>query len=108
MRALTILRAAQKKGRHITVPAPVVLEWWRGQHGPAATLLSSIGTVEPLTHRLARIAGAGLEAVRGSSAIDAAVMASAAQRGDEVYTSDFDDLEALRGYFRGVPRVHRI
>ena len=30
---------------------------------------------------------------------DALVMASAAQRGDIVYTSDFGDLDRLRSYF---------
>ena len=34
-----------------------------------------------------------------SSPIDAIVMASAAQRGDLVYTSDVGDLEKLRSYF---------
>lgn len=35
-------------------------------------------------------------------------MASAAQRGDIVYTSDFDDLELLRTYFQAVSRVLRV
>jgi len=34
--------------------------------------------------------------------IDAIVMASAASRGDVVYTSDFDDLERLRSFFPSV------
>jgi hypothetical protein len=35
----------------------------------------------------------------GATAIDAVVMASAAQRGDVVYTSDFDDLNHFRRVF---------
>jgi hypothetical protein len=35
-------------------------------------------------------------------------MASAAQRGDVVLTSDFDDLDRLRAHFRAVPRVFRV
>jgi predicted nuclease of predicted toxin-antitoxin system len=40
--------------------------------------------------------------VRGASAVDAIVMASAAARGDVVYTSDFDDLMRLRAHFPAV------
>jgi hypothetical protein len=39
--------------------------------------------------------------------VDAAVMASAALRGDVVYTSDVDDLEQLREHFPSV-RVLRV
>ena len=42
---------------------------------------------------------------RSATTIDAIVMASAARRGDIVYTSDFEDLERLRAHFRAVPRV---
>jgi hypothetical protein len=48
---------------------------------------------------LARIAGTALKATRGGNAIDAIVMASAAQRGDVVYTSDVPDLQALARSF---------
>jgi len=34
--------------------------------------------------------------------VDAIVMASAASRGDVVYTSDFEDLTRLRAHFRSV------
>jgi hypothetical protein len=54
------------------------------------------------------LAGEALAAVAGSTAIDAIVMASAAQRGDLVYTSDIDDLERLRVHFSAVPRVLRM
>lgn len=79
----------------ITVPAPVVVEWWRGQRGPIGRLLDAVH-VEPLTEELARIAGAALAATGpGPSVVDAVVMASAAQRGDRVYTADIADLERL-------------
>ncbi len=37
--------------------------------------------------------------MKGATAIDAIVMASAAQRGDLVVTSDVHDLERLRSFF---------
>jgi hypothetical protein len=40
--------------------------------------------------------------VRDAKTVDAIVMASAASRGDVVYTSDVDDLERLRAYFPAV------
>jgi hypothetical protein len=58
--------------------------------------------VEPTTEELARVAGAALNATAGRNAIDAIVMASAAQRGDVVYTSDVPDLELLSRVFPAV------
>jgi len=46
-----------------------------------------------------------MAAIRGATFIDAVVMASAAARGDVVYTSDADDLTRLHAHFRGVRRV---
>lgn len=108
------LQAAHQDGRLITVPVPVLVEWWRGGQGRQRHILDSV-ELEPLADSLAKLAGEGLSAVlqaspRGPtpSAVDAVVMASAAQRGDIVYTSDFDDLELLRSYFRAVPKVLRV
>jgi len=49
-----------------------------------------------------RDTGEALAAVKGATSIDAIVMASAAQRGDVVYTADVSDLAKLAGYFRAV------
>ena len=58
--------------------------------------------VEPLTDALARLAGECLARIGGATTVDAIVMASAAQRGDAVYTSDVVDLERLRAFFPAV------
>ena len=86
----------------------MVLEWWRGQRGPAARILDR-AIVEPLSHELATIAGAALaECGDGPSVVDAVVVASAARRGDLVYTSDIDDLTRVRdAAFPGV-RILRV
>jgi hypothetical protein len=57
---------------------------------------------EPLSPALAKVAGEALAAIKGATPIDAIVMASAAQRGDVVYTADVSDLARLAGYFRAV------
>jgi len=82
----------------ITVPAVVVAEWWRlgRKEKERAQILRSV-IVEPTIEHVARLAGAAMTALPSAQTIDALVMACAAQRPNEiVYTSDPDDLEALR------------
>jgi predicted nucleic acid-binding protein len=93
-------RATEQKVR-ITVPAAVVTEWWRSRNDIRERILAGV-RVEPLSEGLARVAGEALAAVKGATPIDAIVMASAAQRGDVVYTADVADLAKLAGYFRAV------
>ena len=98
-RAAALVESARARGARVTVPAAVIVEWWRGQRGPVARLLDAFD-VDPLERDLAKIAGHALaRAPAGPSAVDAIVMASAAQRGDTVLTGDTDDLEALRAVF---------
>jgi predicted nucleic acid-binding protein len=93
-------RAAEQKVR-ITVPAAVITEWWRSRTDTRERILAAV-RVELLSESIAKIAGKALAAVRGATSIDAIVMASAAQRGDVVYTADVSDLTKLASYFRGV------
>jgi hypothetical protein len=58
--------------------------------------------VEPVDTELAKLAGSAIATIRGATAIDALVMASAARRGDVVYTSDVGDLQRLCSYFPAV------
>lgn len=98
-RAISVVEAAKHEGGAVTVPVAVVVEWWRGQRGPAAHLLDAF-VVEPLTWDIAAAAGEALGRVTtGPSVVDAVVMASASRRGDTVLTSDRDDLERLRQEF---------
>jgi hypothetical protein len=67
-------------------------------------ILASV-QIEPLSEMIAKLAGEALAKVRDVDFVDAAVMASAARRGDIVYTSDRDDLDRLWTHFRGVRRI---
>ncbi|MCC6665431.1 MAG: PIN domain-containing protein [Polyangiaceae bacterium] len=96
-----LVERAMTRGLPITVPADVVAEWWRGRTDLREAILESVD-VEPLTEALAKLAGEALAAVRGATPVDAIVMASAATRGDVVFSSDIGDLERLRAYFPGV------
>ncbi|MGO8996647.1 MAG: PIN domain-containing protein [Polyangiaceae bacterium] len=100
-RVWEIYRTAMLDGVPITVPAAVVIEWWRGRTDVRERILAGV-RVEPLHSALAQAAGEALASVKSASPIDAVVMASAASRGDVVYTSDTGDLEKLRRYFPGV------
>jgi hypothetical protein len=101
LRIRQIVELARERDQTITVPADVVAEWWRGPTDFRKAILDSVD-VEPLTLRLAQIAGEALGAVPGATIVDAIVMASAASRGDIIYSSDLDDLEKLRRVFPGV------
>ncbi len=96
-----VLATAIRDHVRVTVPSAVVVEWWRGRTDLAEDILAAMD-VEPLDLDLAQRAGAALAAVPGATTVDAIVMASAARRGDIVYTSDFDDLDRLRAHFRSV------
>ncbi len=102
-RLLVHLKEAQSRGLDLTVPTVVVAEAWRG--GPRSariSMLLSACIVEPLLEGLARSAGEAMAAVRGSTPIDAIVMASAATRNDRVLTTDPEDLQRLRKTFATV------
>lgn len=100
-RAEELLLMAREQRIVPVVPADVIVEWWRGRSDRREAILALVN-IEPLSQKLARVAGEALAAVSGATAIDAVVMASAASRGDVVLTSDVQDLERLRRYFPSV------
>lgn len=80
----------------ITVPTPVISEWWRGASRRHFEKILEGLTVEPFDEQLAKAVGETLAAVDGSTFVDAVVMVSASLRGDTVYTSDPRDLFRIR------------
>lgn len=99
---LRMVGAAMMAGERITVPTVVLAEWWRGTPSRRMRELLAGLVIEPLEPRVARIAGEAIGAIRGATVVDAIVMASAAQRGDTVFTSDVEDLERLQRHFPAV------
>ena len=100
-RAWAIYRRLRERKARVTIPAPVLGEWWRARTDLRDAICLS-AHLEPLTATIARLAGEALAAVPRATTIDAFVMSSAALRGDVVLTSDFEDLERLRKYFPAV------
>jgi len=102
-RVMVHLKEATLRGIGLTVPSVTITEVWRGGARSARlAMLFEACNVEWLDDSLARIAGEAMGKVKGAAAIDAIVMASAAQRGDSVLTSDSGDLIRLRSYFPAV------
>ncbi len=97
-RMARIYTTAVADGLLVTVPAIVLTEWWRGRSDAAETLLRGL-RIELIDAELGKLAGEALATIEGATAVDAIIMASAARRGDVVYTSDVHDLERLREYF---------
>jgi hypothetical protein len=93
-----LLKACKLSRATITIPASVVAEWWRGSH---RAVLEG-GVVEALSSELAEAAGLLLATTGGKNSVDAAVVASAAKRGDIVATGD---LAALRELAHGLKNV---
>ena len=100
-RAWNVYREARNQKVPVTVPTVVIAEWWRGRSDAREHVKSAL-LVELLSEPLARVAGEAIAKVADATAVDAIVMASAASRGDVVYTSDLEDLEKLRAFFPGV------
>jgi len=97
-----IWHVAVADGVRITVPTVVVGEWWRGRSDRRDDILRSVD-IEPLELPLARLAGEAVDAVPYATLVDAVVVASAARRGDLVFTSDYEDLARLVvSFFNGV------
>lgn len=109
LRARRLVESAIEHGATLTVPAPVLVEWWRGSRRRQSVRMLADMVLEPLDAHLAFVAGEALAWVGAgpSTTDDAVVMASAAQRADVVLTSDVGDLERLREAFPQV-RVIRV
>ncbi len=108
-RAWKVINEAAEQYRRITVPAPVIAEWWPGPSGQHPQVLKLVTEIEATTAEIAKAAGKARAAEsidsdekRRISGIDAIVMASANARGDIVYTDDGTDLARLAPYFKRV------
>jgi predicted nucleic acid-binding protein len=88
-------RRLLEQGDAPSVPSTVLAQSWRG--GPQAQLSRLLAgcEVRPLTEAHARVAGNLLAQTRTTDVVDASVVVVARERGDQVLTSDPDDLGPL-------------
>ena len=98
-------KASKKRDELFTVPAIVVTEVWRGG-GNASLARALLGCdLESLDVDLAKAAGILCGRAGTSDPVDALVVASAARRGDDIITTDPDDLRALAAVADGVGQI---
>jgi hypothetical protein len=88
-------RRALELGVVCTVPSPALAQAWRGPRNARLASLLAGCRVEPLTEPLARRAGELCGRSGTADIVDAAVVVSAASRGDEIVTSDVADIRRL-------------
>lgn len=85
-----------------TVPAPVITEVWRSSRQANLARALKRCRVEDTDAKIAQAAGELCAASGTDDPVDAIVVASAAQRGDVIWTSDPDDLRRLAAHVDGV------
>lgn len=102
------LAAALRRGELPTVPAVAVAESWcdGSRQGRLARFLARV-EVEPLDQDLAQRAGELQARTSTDDPVDAVVAVSAAARGDQVLTSDPDDMQLLADDLRSI-KVKRV
>jgi predicted nucleic acid-binding protein len=79
----------------IVVPAPVLAQVWRGQRSQSLSRILRACEVEPLDRELARRVGEACARAGTKDIADAAVVVGAAQRGDDIITTDLADIRRL-------------
>lgn len=100
-RALAVHEWLLEERVQVSVPWVVIAEFWRGRTDRRDAILRSVD-IEAPSLKLAKNAGDALAAVKRATLVDAIVMASAALRGDVVYTSDVGDMAILQRHYPGV------
>ena len=90
-------KRALGRGLIFTVPTAVLAQGWRGGPQPQISRLLAGCYVEVLDEHLARSVGAACGRAGTSDIVDAVVVVGAVARGDQVITSDLDDISRLRG-----------
>ncbi|MBW3648243.1 MAG: hypothetical protein KY440_10775 [Actinobacteria bacterium] len=93
---IALLKRERQQGRAPLSHGGVLGQVWRGDHGHQAGLARLLPAldVQPLDETLGRKAGVLLGAAGSTDVIDAAVVVLS-RDGDDILTSDPDDLQAL-------------
>jgi predicted nucleic acid-binding protein len=94
-RMRAILTIAGNRGAELTVPSLVIAQVWRGNSPRIARLLQTCRIEESLDTATARTIGRLLAESRTSDVVDAVVAYGAVRRGDNIATSDPEDIDKL-------------
>ena len=98
-------KEAERRDLDVTVPAPVVVQVYRGARSAVVARLLRACIVEALDETRARRAGVLCGDSGQADVTDAVVVSSAAVRGDDIVTSDPSDLAVLVENMKGAGRL---
>ena len=84
------------------IPAAALAQAWRGPRQARLGQVVKACFVDPLEESAARATGELVGRTKGANVVDAAVVTSAARRGDAVLTGDVRDLRRLAEHVGGV------
>lgn len=93
------------EGELPSVLAVVLTEVWRGARNANLARALRGCEIDPVDEELAKAAGVLCGRAGTDDPIDALVVASAARRGDDIVTTDPEDLRALAAVAPGVGRI---
>lgn len=96
------------KGLIASVPSPVVAQAWRGGRDARLAMVLSGCREVPLDATASRRTGALCAQAGTADVVDAFVVRSAADRRDDVLTSDPDDLRVLADHAPGLGRIRTL
>ena len=90
-------RSIVKSGTTPVVPAGVLAQVWRGGSGRQAPLARALKQciIESLDETLAKQVGEASKRLSSPDVVDISVVVGALSRGDQVFTSDPDDIERI-------------
>ena len=103
-------RGIVKSGIKPVVPAGVLAQVWRGGSGRQVPLARALKqcTIEPLDEGLAKQVGEAGKRLSSPDVVDISVVISALSRGDQVFTSDPDDIERISNSLNVKLLIHPI
>lgn len=96
---------ALRRDIELVVPATALAQVWRGPKSARQALVLKACEVEALDEPRAKATGVLCGRAGTSDVVDAHVVAGACARGDDVLTTDPDDLERLAQHVDRPPRI---
>lgn len=97
-----------RKGVVASVPSPVVAQAWRGPRDARLGIVLGGCREVPLDERASRRTGELCARARAADVVDAFVVLGAADRKEDVLTSDPGDLRALAVHAPGVGKIRTL
>jgi len=86
------------RGIRWSIPTPALAQAWRGSHSARLSQLLHTCELVEMDERIAKLTGELCASTGTSDVVDAAVVVSARLSGEDVLTTDPEDLKVLAGH----------